>query len=67
MLGAVDFFHQNGLCHRDLKFENILVDDQFNLRLIDFAMSKNLADLLNEEMPNPQHFGPFYYMAPEIQ
>jgi serine/threonine protein kinase len=48
MINAIDFFHQMGLCHRDLKIENILVDDQFNLRFIDFGMTKSLADLLDE-------------------
>ena len=45
MLGAVDYIHARGLCHRDLKLENILVDDQYNLRLIDFGMSMSLGDL----------------------
>ena len=67
MLGAVDYIHARGLCHRDLKLENILVDDQFNLRLIDFGMSKTLAYLLDgsKEIPNPREGTPLY-MAPEI-
>ena len=65
MLGAVDYIHTRGLCHRDLKLENILVDDQFNLRLIDFGMSKRLDNLLNENLPNPKE-GTKLYMAPEI-
>ena len=65
MLGAVDYIHARGLCHRDLKLENILVDDQYNLRLIDFGMSMSLGDLLNEEIPN-QRRGTNFYMAPEI-
>jgi serine/threonine protein kinase len=65
MLGAVDYIHARGLCHRDLKLENILVDDQCNLRLIDFGMSKTLTDLLDESKHNPRS-GTNYYMAPEI-
>ena len=65
MLGAVDYIHARGLCHRDLKLENILVDDQYNLRLIDFGMSMSLGDLLNENVPNPRK-GTNFYMAPEI-
>jgi Neu-associated kinase len=65
MLGAVDYIHTRGLCHRDLKLENMLVDDHCNLRLIDFGMSMTLADLLNEEIPNPRR-GTNSYMAPEI-
>ena len=65
MLGAVDYIHTRGLCHRDLKLENMLVDDQCNLRLIDFGMSMRLEDLLNEDVPNPNR-GSLPYKAPEI-
>jgi len=65
MLDAVDYIHTRGLCHRDLKLENMLVDDQFNLRIIDFGMSMTLADLLDENIPNPTR-GSAPYMAPEI-
>ena len=65
MLGAVDYIHARGLCHRDLKLENILVDDQYNLRLIDFGMSKRLDNLLKGDVPNPRS-GSKPYMAPEI-
>jgi len=65
MLSAVDFIHSVGLCHRDLKLENLLVDDHCNLRLIDFGMSMRLVDLLDENTPNPNE-GTAYYKAPEI-
>jgi serine/threonine protein kinase len=65
MLGAVDYIHARGLCHRDLKLENMLVDDQHNLRLIDFGLTMSLGDLLNGDVPNPRE-GSNYYMAPEI-
>ena len=42
-----------------------MVDDQFNLRLIDFGMSMSLADLLDESKPNPAK-GTYIYTAPEI-
>ena len=47
MLDAVDFMHQRGICHRDLKVENFLVDihNQYGLRIIDFGMSKTLESL----------------------
>ena len=39
MLKALDYIHANGVVHRDLKPENILVDDNDNIKLIDFGIA----------------------------
>jgi len=37
---ALDYLHSNEVLYRDLKNENILVDDQGHVCLADFGLSK---------------------------
>jgi eukaryotic-like serine/threonine-protein kinase len=39
ILQALDYIHKHGVVHRDLKPENIMVDDQDNVKLIDFGIA----------------------------
>ena len=62
MLDAMEYMHSNRVVHRDLKLENILVDDKLNLKLADFGFAcyKNIDCLKS-------YRGTFTYMAPEIK
>jgi len=62
MLDSVEYMHSRRVVHRDLKLENILVDDNLNLKIADFGFScyKNI-DALNS------YRGTMTYMAPEIK
>jgi serine/threonine-protein kinase len=41
VLEALDYIHSNGVVHRDLKPENIMVDENDNIKLIDFGIASD--------------------------
>jgi serine/threonine protein kinase len=43
VLEALAYIHENGVVHRDLKPENIMVDDNDNIKLIDFGIAGDTA------------------------
>ena len=62
LLDSVEYMHQMRVVHRDLKLENILVDDQLNLKIaaFGFASYKSIDTLKS-------YRGTMTYMAPEIK
>jgi eukaryotic-like serine/threonine-protein kinase len=43
VLDALDYIHSHGVVHRDLKPENIMVDENDNIKLIDFGIASDSA------------------------
>ncbi len=67
---AVDYAHQRGVLHRDLKPGNILVDDRGEPHLLDFGLAKAIDPTsgggLQVSISEPgQLLGTIAYMAPE--
>lgn len=62
MLDSIEYMHSRRVVHRDLKLENILVDDELNLKIADFGFAsyKNIDCLKS-------YRGTMTYMAPEIK
>ncbi|XP_072369537.1 hormonally up-regulated neu tumor-associated kinase homolog A [Scyliorhinus torazame] len=62
---AVEHVHRAGVVHRDLKIENLLLDEKNNLKLIDFGLS-NCAGILGYSDPFSTQCGSPAYAAPEL-
>jgi MAP/microtubule affinity-regulating kinase len=62
LLNCLDFMHGKGVCHRDLKLENILIDESHTVKLIDFGFSTYISTNKKVQL----YCGTFYYMAPEV-
>ena len=50
MLNAIEILHQNGICHRDFKPENVIfVGSTYDLKLIDFGFTVKFLNENNEK------------------
>ena len=61
------FLHSNGICHLDIKIENIILDKDFWPVIIDFGFSRKYKNENGEIIPVTIDKGTKQYVAPEIQ
>lgn len=65
LLAGVRALHEAGVCHRDIKLENILIDDCNNIKIADFGFCK----MFDREKECPffrTTCGTLQYCAPEL-
>ena len=59
------FTHQQGITHGDIKPENVLLQDNGNIALCDFGISKDIISGAYESTMNLSAAGTLAYCAPE--
>ncbi|CAN8204538.1 unnamed protein product [Coccothraustes coccothraustes] len=66
ILSAVEHLHCQGIVHRDLKIENFLLDENNNIKIIDFGLSNTARfEGVSQELLHTQCGSPAY-AAPEL-
>ena len=65
ILNGLRACHSNGIAHRDLKMENIMLDKDFNIKIADFGFATLLCGKKGDGVLNTP-LGTLAYAAPEI-
>ena len=61
IVNGVKYMHDNGFVHRDLKLENILIGEGFEIKICDFGYTEKIdAGFVNRNV------GTDGYLAPEL-
>lgn len=59
---ALDYCHRNNVVHRDLKIENIMINQKGDIKIIDFGLS----NLYSPKSLLKTYCGSLYFAAPEL-
>ena len=64
-LAGLAYLHQEGVLHRDLKADNILLDVDGSCKISDFGISKKTDNIYGNDATNNMQ-GSVFWMAPEV-
>ncbi|KAL7273821.1 mitogen-activated protein kinase kinase kinase [Rhizina undulata] len=64
-LSGLEYLHREGILHRDLKADNILLDLDGTCKISDFGISKKTDNIYGDDPGNSMQ-GSVFWMAPEV-
>ena len=64
-LAGLAYLHTEGILHRDLKADNILLDTDGTCKISDFGISKRSDNIYGNDITNSMQ-GSVFWMAPEV-
>lgn len=66
MVKGLKYLHKQGIAHRDLKCENILISKRMNVKIADFGFARHCYDEKGNTILSRTFCGSSAYAAPEI-
>ncbi|GBG24793.1 Protein kinase, putative [Hondaea fermentalgiana] len=66
LASGLSFLHSKGMIHFDIKPENVLLDEAWNVKICDFGVTRSMTSVLRPPSTNDQEGGTVAYTAPEM-
>ena len=61
LVSSIKYLHSQNITHSDIKLENILLDDDMNIKLIDFGFAQKMP---KNKKKSTEYFGSGIYSVP---